>query len=329
LPSIDFGAFIKNTISSAVNFVKKQLGFDGENMPSVMDIITGLYTAPYDLVRSVASWVAGKLGFDQISDLLSSFSFSGLLKDIFNAPVNLLRSAKDWILNQLGFDGSGMPSVMDIVTGLYTAPYDLVASVASWVAGKLGFDQISDMLGELSFAELLRSAVDTIWGLFTGAKDWIVEKITGFSISDTIGNIADAGKNFLKDILRSVLPDPSEGNAILKFAKRAIPDDLYKFAGLDPKTGEEIDLPEEDKIQVDSGSSPSRVTAGTELQQEAETQRDAEREALGRVGGSGSNAVSVATNIQNNSNTTFTQRPPASSEPDNLSDSMMTLGFAP
>jgi hypothetical protein len=349
------GSFVR-LLGSAASFIFDILGFDNfaaaittqinsvinglyDSFGGIIDIIKGIFTLDLSMIRTgLTSAFTGlvdiitapiNLAYSAIKDL---FSFAGVeLPSInFGAFVkNTISSAADFVKKQLGFDGEGMPSLTDIITGLYTAPYDLVRSVASWVAGKLGFDQISDMLGELSFVELLRSAVDTIWGLFTGAKDWIVEKITGFSIGDTIGNIADAGKNFLKDILRSVLPDPSEGNAILKFAKRAIPDDLYKFAGLDPKTGEEINLPEEDKIQVDSGSSPARVAAGNELQQEGEAQRDArlERENRGR-GGSGGD-VNVATNVQNNSNTTVQQRPSASSQPDNLSDSMMTLGFAP
>ena len=44
---------------------------------------------------------------------------------------------------------------------------------------------------------------------------------------------------------------------------------------------------------------------------------------------SGQGNVNVATNVQNNSNVTTQTRPPASSQPDNMSDTMLTAGFAP
>jgi len=330
------GSFVR-LLGSAASFIFDILGFDNfaaaittqidsvinglyDSFGGLIDVIKGIFTLDLGMIKSGLTTTFGglvdiitapiNLAYSAIKDLFSfvgielpEINFGGFIKDTIS-------SAFDWIKNQLGFSEGQMPSVMDIVTGLYTAPYE------------------SDLLGELSFADLLRSAVDAVWGIFTSAKDWIVEKITGFSLGDTIGDITDAGKNFLRDILRSVLPDPSEGNAILKFAKRAIPDDLYKFAGLDPKTGEEIELPEEDKIQVDSGSSPSRVAAGTELQQEGEARRDAELDRE-RGGNGGSGDVSVATNIQNNSNTMLNQRPPASSQPDNLSDTMMMYNATP
>jgi len=76
---------------------------------------------------------------------------------------------------------------------------------------------------------------------------------------------------------------------------------------------------------IGSTSSPSRVAAGDELQQESEARRDAERND-GRRRGESSGGVNVATNIQNNSNTTTQTRPSASSQPDNMSDTMILAG---
>jgi len=276
---------ILSVFTGVSNWVSSQLGFSEGQMPSIVDIVTGIVTAPIDLIRSIASWVASKLGLDQVSDLLSSFSFSDLVSDIFNAPVNLLRSAKDWILNQLGFDGENMPSVADIVMGIVQAPFDVLRAV----------------------------------------RDFISEKVTG---------LASAAASLLPDFVKNLLGidkqetedsgNGSESAGVTEKVGDAVGSAASSTAGfiggLFNNGGE---------TEVQSGSTPPRVAAGTELQQEGEVRLDAEREALGRVGGPGSNAVNVATSIQNNSNTTLNQRPPASSEPDNLSDSMMTLGFAP
>jgi len=253
----------------------------------------------------------------------------GLIRLLFDIPAFLLKliGLKDLGSSLSNFGNTlvdtiitSFESAVDLVVGLFTLDFEKIKKAS--IAGGEALIDLASAVGDL-----ILTIATTIWDLFTSVTHSIADKIVSFNIGDMLGEFASSAADFLRTILRSVLPDPTTGGPIERLAKKAIPAPLYEFAGLDPKTGEEVEVPEEEKVQVEAGSSPSRVAAGTELQQEAETQRDAEREALGRVGGPGSNAVSVATNIQNNSNTTFTQRPPASSQPDNMSDTMMSQGF--
>jgi hypothetical protein len=55
-------------------------------------------------------------------------------------------------------------------------------------------------------------------------------------MGDFAAKIANGAKEVLKSLLRIVLPDPSKGMA-QKLASKAIPDSVYEFAGMDPKTG--------------------------------------------------------------------------------------------
>ena len=66
----------------------------------------------------------------------------------------------------------------------------------------------------------------------------------------------------MKSILRGILPNPAgESEGVFGFIKKAvssvIPDGVYEFAGLDPKTGETIPEPESEQIAEATGSSPN------------------------------------------------------------------------
>ena len=77
------------------------------------------------------------------------------------------------------------------------------------------------------------------------------------------GSIADGATSLLKSILRGILPDPSgESDGVFGFIKKAvssvIPDGVYEFAGLDPKTGEAIPEPESEQLEAATGGGSNR-----------------------------------------------------------------------
>jgi len=72
-----------------------------------------------------------------------------------------------------------------------------------------------------------------------------VEKIKGFLSS------LDP-EAFMKNLLRSVLPDPSGESIIERALNSIIPDSLYEYAGLNPETGEAIQVtPSTDGAETD------------------------------------------------------------------------------
>jgi hypothetical protein len=300
------------TITGALEGFKEG-GILGALQGGIKGFIDGFIAIPLDLLKSALSWLARNLGMEGVATALESFSFSDIFGAIVDIPFNLINKAVDFLKKQFGFDGEGMPSVLDIVSGLYTLPYDLVKSVVGWIAGKLGFEQAEEFLNSFSFSDIIESIVKAPFELFEKLRDFLVEKVKEMS-----------------GFLVKILPGP-----------------LKKLLGIDgekPEEEEEEETSQEESSssgggflsrfnpfsndeeeEVSSSSTPERVASGDELQMESEAQRDAEREALGRVGGPGSNAVSVSTNVQNNSNTTTQTRPSASSQPDNMSDTMLVL----
>jgi hypothetical protein len=93
-------------------------------------------------------------------------------------------------------------------------------------------------------------------GIYDGVKNAIDNAIAavkniGSSIKNFGSNLMDKGKDFLKGAIRSILPrkDPDgEWWSIGNLAMKAIPESVYKFAGIDKETGE--DIPEPPKVQT-------------------------------------------------------------------------------
>ena len=58
-------------------------------------------------------------------------------------------------------------------------------------------------------------------------------------IMSKLAGIGDMASEFVKKILRSVLPNPG-GSGPASWAAKAIPDSIYEYAGINPKTGENV-----------------------------------------------------------------------------------------
>lgn len=358
-----FGSFAR-LLASGASVVFNTLGFENlasalkiqvsaivdgiyESFSGIIDTIKGVFTFDVALIKAglnsiFSGWLdilvaPVNLAYSAIKDLFSfvgielpNINFGQLIRDVSN-------SAFDWIKEQLGFSAEQMPSITDVAMGIITAPADLVRSAAGWITNSLGFDGLSDRLESFSFADMYRSVVDTVLALFTNAKDWIVNKFTSFSVGDFVGNVTDSAADFLKGVLRSVLPNPSKDYGLLDpagWAAKAIPDGIYEFAGLNPETGEVLKAPDGSDSVVEAGSQPTRVAAGTQLQREAEVRRDAEIEqASARSAAVAPSAttggVNVSTNVQNNSQGVIRQKPSAVGQPDNVSDTMINGWAAP
>jgi hypothetical protein len=137
-----------------------------------------------------------------------------------------------------------MPSISEIFTGLIMAPYDAAVQAISWIAGKLGFDEVKSILETFSFKDMLVDIAKSLLNVVTMAGDFIIEKFA--SAKDVIKGVIpdmDAVKEFMKSSLRNVLPVTDENKkwySINNLVAKAIPNSVYEFAGIDPKTGETI-----------------------------------------------------------------------------------------
>ena len=229
-----------------------------------------------DLLKGAVSWVAGALGFEEVEKFLDSFSFVTGIKDLFNnlggmiggfifdtvesitsfdymgfireipsklfslisAPVNLIRTAIDKILSFMEIKlPSSFDEIPQFLLSVVTAPITALKNAVSWILSKFGFEEESEAVEDFSFSELImkmvNKAIDTVTGIFTFLGN-ALDSVEFPSFGDIMSKIND----FIKSILRSILPDPKAPLlSIQGIASKAIPDAVYEYAGINPETG--------------------------------------------------------------------------------------------
>ena len=242
------GGFIDDVIKGAgrvlrpvSNFFSKLAGF----FRTFVNYVKGLVAASASatgILRFAAGFgkVLGKL-FLPVTIVMSAFDFiTGFIDGFKESEGNNIVSRF--------IDGVG-GGLSKLVGNLIGIPLDLLKSGVSFIAGMLGFEEAEKFLDSFSFTDfitdivklpytLLSKAVDYIVGVFTGENDLVGDIVGG------LGNLMDTAKQFIKDMLRKILPNP-KGNLLSKLASKAIPDSVYEFAGIDPDTGQIIPDPPE------------------------------------------------------------------------------------
>jgi hypothetical protein len=154
-------------------------GILGGIQGAIDGFFTSLITKPLDLVKDAVAWVVGKLGFDETSEAIKSFSFTELFTDITGAIFDTIKSAIDWVKT------------------LFTDPTEALSQM--W-AGYMGY---------------LASVVDILYAPVNIAIDWITKKFgwrdedaPAFSIQDIILEWVDGVTEWVKNIF-SFLPSAS------------------------------------------------------------------------------------------------------------------------
>ena len=77
-------------------------GILGGILGAVGGVLGGLIGMPLDLLKSAVSWIAGKLGFENFSEILDSFSFKDGIMDLFMGIASVFNGAIDWVKNAIG-----------------------------------------------------------------------------------------------------------------------------------------------------------------------------------------------------------------------------------
>ena len=229
----------------------------------VLRPVGNFFTRLAGFFRTFVNYVKGLVAASASATGILRFAagFGKVLGKLF-LPVTIVMSAFDFITGFIdGFkesEGNNIVSrfidgvgggLSKLVGNLIGIPLDLLKSGVSFIAGMLGFEEAEKFLDSFSFTDfitdivklpytLLSKAVDYIVGVFTGENDLIGDIVGG------LGNLMDTAKQFIKDMLRKILPNP-KGNLLSKLASKAIPDSVYEFAGIDPDTGQIIPDPPE------------------------------------------------------------------------------------
>ena len=141
------------------------------------------------------------------------------------------------------FFGAMAGGLTGLVNSLIGGLLDLIKDGASWLLKQLGFGNAAAVLDSFSFSELFSRIIKGFFDFVHSMIDWVLLLFSNpgkamEQAAAALGKLGDMAKNFLKAILRMVLPDPTSG--LGKYAAMAIPDSVYEFAGLNPKTGQAL-----------------------------------------------------------------------------------------
>ena len=205
------------------------------------------------LVLDLVSWVAGLFGFDDFAKQVDSIdpiqfiadAFKGLFdtieawvmklfKDPLGAIIDYLLLPLNIFINfgKFIYDNAVKP-LIDWVGELFGVE-DASGQMESYIGDKL--DNIINFAGAI-YDKYIKPIVDWFSNLFST----VVKNAKESPAGKAIGKAVDTAKNFTKTALRSALPKP--GGSKLSFGywtSKVIPDKLYEYAGMDPKTGEVV-----------------------------------------------------------------------------------------
>jgi hypothetical protein len=254
-------------------------GFEKEGIiGGIKGAITGFFNSlifgPLDMLKSAAAWVLGFFNFKDAEAALNSFSFAELFTSLVDGIHKSVVYVIDWFKNQLGFTSEGWPSVTELMIGLINMPFDAVRTAIASLAKMLGAEEIG-------------------------------KAISDFSFKDSMAALSDSSTEFLKKALRSILPMPNSNAPwydISNIVASAIPDSVYKFAGINPDTGEVESITEGTNTpasnQIDSSQRPSEARL-----MEMKTAQEENAQLGAMANGQGSSIVSnssTSNNISNN-----------------------------
>ena len=185
-----------------------------------------------------------------------------------------------------------------LIGNLIGIPLDLLKQGVAFIAGKLGFKDAEETLNSFSFADIIKSLIMAPYKLVSN----VVEKIKGYFTGEEslIGDLTflkDKFKSmisdFFKKLIRGILPPPDfltfDTPSVSIFGKKfggatvnlnPIPDDVYRFAGLNPETGERImPTPTGQQSQALDAAMLSEEFAKAKKEQDVETMERLIREA--------------------------------------------------
>ena len=243
---------VTEPISNFFGKIKSGVTKIGEAFKTVLNVVAKLFApvldglqAGFNTVKGFATSVGSFLAklFLPITIIIGIFdSITGFMEDWKSTEGE---SAFSRFVDAVG---GGLGKLVGNLIGI---PLDLLKSAVSWIMGKLGFDSVEEILDSFKFADLFRKLIDAPFNFLSRAIDTMVKFFTENDVGDKISSIFSGSvnviENFFKKILRTILPIGDEnGNwyDIKNLISKAIPDAVYEYAGLNPKTGEMTALDE-------------------------------------------------------------------------------------
>lgn len=197
-------------------------------------------------------------------------------------PITIIMGLIDGIggfmtgFKEEGILGGIKGAIVGVVNGLVGFLVDIPVKGLGYVAGWLGFENVAEVLKNFSFKDNFQMVIDTVFDSVGEFFNWMTDGISGVFSGALSGDMSSIMKlifpvggllsmlvpdsvkenisEFFKEMVRSILPDPGK-SFIGKLLSNVIPDSVYQWAGLNPKTGALLPADKLNQFVQDQGDS--------------------------------------------------------------------------
>jgi len=139
-----------------------------------------------------------------------------------------------------GIFGAIKGAFSGLINSIIGGVLDLLKDGVSWVLNLLGFENTAKALESFSFQDIITQAVDGFFNFIKSMVDFVIDVFKNpEKAMQKLADIGNATVDFYKRTLRSVLPKPG-AEGVAGWVAKAIPDSVYEYAGMNPKTGEVV-----------------------------------------------------------------------------------------
>ena len=214
----------------------------GGAIGAITGVLKGVIAMPLDLLKDGISWIAGKLGFENFSKMLDSFSFSEMFQFVgdnladnfvrfFSEIGEVLSKSFNSIMEPFkdGFSfGALLEFIITLPSKISAGIIGLAFEAFEALFRLFGMNDAAKDLEEFSVTDKLNGLINYIFDLPGKLLDGILSLFEGFSIYDALsamGDFVTAVENQMRKLILSILPDPDS------LLAKVIPDGLYEWAG--------------------------------------------------------------------------------------------------
>lgn len=161
---------------------------------AITGLVDFLIAAPLDLVKSLISWIAGKLGFENAEATLDQFSFSELFSNIIGSIFDGVRGVKDFIVSLFTFpdDATFLENIGLTAAGIFdviTYPINLAVNFIKGMFGltneELGGDE------PFRFSTFITDIIEQTWekikDIFSSILDFDFGSLVPDWVKDALG----------------------------------------------------------------------------------------------------------------------------------------------
>jgi hypothetical protein len=168
---------VMGLVGAITGFIEgfKESGILGGIKGAITGLVNMVVAAPLDLLKDGVAWILGKMGFENASEALESFSFSDLFTSMIDKLFSTVSSIIDWIGSIFNVDIGGMLTSMleglgfahGFITDIIFAPID---AAINWVMGMFGFETPEE---GFSLKSMIADGIEKVKNLFTSMLDFI------------------------------------------------------------------------------------------------------------------------------------------------------------